>query len=381
MGHEMFDMWDAMKRASYARVIEELETNLDEFEGDGDEIIKMCLDRVSRVLHTQASSFWVYHLNGDGLIRPHAFNGGVDISGVRLFPGEGIVGNVIATGEAVIIEDCQNDSRFAQRVDDSSGFNTKTMICVPTECNSMTYGCIQLINKEDDSLFDEQDLELAKNLSNKITELLSKKNVLEKYGFGTSDALLNSTSRGSICKSAIVFVDMVGFTELANTVDTFVLTNIVHKYMTYVTSIISKYNGYFDKIICDRIQSFWGGKEYNGNPVYNACKAALEIINGIDDFRKIIRSKYNIDIYLKVGVSYGETYMGNIGANQSLDYTIVWRQVSIAKFISVACKPDTVNVTEEVVNMLEDYDCDIRKADRIKVGRKSLDVYWLKELN
>lgn len=381
MGYEMFDMWDAMKRTSYTRVIEELESAIDEFNGDGDEIIEMCLDRVSKVLHTQASSFWVYHLNGDGLIRPHAFSGGADISDVRLFSGEGIVGSVIATGEAVIIEDCKNDRRFAHRVDDSSGFNTKTMICVPAISNSMTYGCIQLINKKDDSLFDEQDLELAKNLSEKITELLSKKNVLEKYGFGTSDALLNSTSKGSICNSAIVFVDMVGFTELANTVDTFVLTNVIHNYMTYVTKIIAKHNGYFDKIICDRIQAFWGGKEYEGNPVYNACKAALEIIDGIDDFRKVIRNKYNIDIYLKVGVSYGETYMGNIGTNQSLDYTIVGRQVSIAKFISVACKPDTVNVTEEVVNMLDDYNCDIRKTDRVKVGRKSLDVYWLKELD
>lgn len=381
MGYDMFDMWDAMKRTSYTRVIEELEESIDDFDGDGDEIIKLFLDKVSAILHTEASSFWIYHVSGDGLIRPHAYNGGKDIGSIRLFPGEGIVGNVILTGESVIVEDCSKDPNFASRVDDSTGFVTRTMICVPTVFNDMAFGCIQLINKKDGSYFDEQDLELAQNLSNKIVELLSKKNGLEKYGFGTNDGIESGTRRGSIEDLAIVFIDMVGYTELSNSVETIILANVIHNYMTYVSDIVTKYNGHFDKIMCDRIQAFWGAPDKVENPVYNACKAAMEIVECLDELKSLIYDKYGVDIALKVGVTYGRTFVGNIGHKHCLDYTVVGKEVSLAKLVAVSCQPNTVNITREVLDKLS-YSCDFdyKRAEKLKVGKKSLDIYRLMDI-
>lgn len=379
MGYEMFDMWNAMKRASYSRIIDELEDSLSNMDGDGDEMIKLCLDRVSNVLHTQASSFWVYHLGGDGLIRPHAYNGSSDIGSIRMFPGEGIVGKVIESGKSLIIEDCHNDPNFASRVDSNSGFVTKTMICVPTIANSMAFGCIQLINKEDDSFFDKQDLELAEKLAKIISDSLLKRNVLEKYGFGSNDEMAASTKKGKYEEAAIVFVDMVGFTELAYSVDTYILMNIVNNYMNYVSKIIAKYNGYFDKILCDRIQAFWRTENVdNKETVYRACKAALEIISCIDELKSVVKNKYGVDMALKVGVTYGEVYVGNVGLNQSLDYTVIGKEVSLAKMVAVACESDTVHITREVLYKLNlDEDRDIKKADKLRVGKNYIEVFRL----
>jgi diguanylate cyclase (GGDEF)-like protein len=65
---------------------------------------------------------------------------------VRLKLGEGIAGWVAANGEPVIITDAYHDERFAKWVDQSSGFKTDSMLCVPMLCKGRTLGVIEMIN-------------------------------------------------------------------------------------------------------------------------------------------------------------------------------------------------------------------------------------------
>jgi diguanylate cyclase (GGDEF)-like protein len=65
---------------------------------------------------------------------------------MRLNVGEGIAGWVAQNGEPVIITDAYHDERFAQWVDQSSGFKTDSMLCVPMMCKGRTLGVIEMIN-------------------------------------------------------------------------------------------------------------------------------------------------------------------------------------------------------------------------------------------
>ena len=59
----------------------------------------------------------------------------------------GLVGQVIQSGEALLIADAQRDARFSGEIDRTSGFVTRTMIAVPLQSGTETVGCIQVINK------------------------------------------------------------------------------------------------------------------------------------------------------------------------------------------------------------------------------------------
>ena len=62
--------------------------------------------------------------------------------------GEGIVGWVCQTGEAVVVEDARNDPRFSRRIDEHLGFTTRSAVCVPLlNGNNRVIGAIELINK------------------------------------------------------------------------------------------------------------------------------------------------------------------------------------------------------------------------------------------
>src|SRR3990170_8817954 len=48
---------------------------------------------------------------------------------LRLPMGQGLAGQVAATGETIRVEDAYNDPRFAQKFDASSGYRTRSVLC------------------------------------------------------------------------------------------------------------------------------------------------------------------------------------------------------------------------------------------------------------
>ena len=180
MSLEMESMWDAMKGVYYQRTIDQLEKSLENVK-KLEEALSASLDTVVTAIHAEAGTFWYYDQFGDGRIRPKAVYGGGDLGGISLLPGEGIAGQVIQAGEPVIIPDCQKDPRWAGKVDAKTGFQTKSMICVPLALDRMTFGSIQIINKTDNSSFDEKDLAFAQQLASATAELFRRQGLLDDY--------------------------------------------------------------------------------------------------------------------------------------------------------------------------------------------------------
>lgn len=177
---EMESIWDAMKDTHYNRTIEQLADSLQDTQ-NLEEALTASLDMVVRAIHAEAGTFWFYHRFSDGRIRAGAVYGGGNLDDVSLLPGEGIAGEVIETGESLIIPDCQADPRWAGKVDNKTGFTTRTMICVPLAVDGLVFGSIQIINKVDGLAFDEKDLEFAERLAEEISQLLKNRRLLEEF--------------------------------------------------------------------------------------------------------------------------------------------------------------------------------------------------------
>ena len=87
---------------------------------------------------------------------------GAKLVEIRLPIGTGISGHVAKTGKTVIIEDARKDKRFYSGIDKKSGFQTKTMLCMPMKNRSKKIiGVFQIINKKKDQFTEEDKLFLA----------------------------------------------------------------------------------------------------------------------------------------------------------------------------------------------------------------------------
>ena len=123
-----------------------------------------CLEIIIGELHAQAGAIWLLDKKSDRLI-PIFHKGPADLSNLSIENGVGVEGVVTKTGKSIRIADAANDPRFERNVFDDSGLTTKTMICVPLNNIHEIIGCVQIINKTDNSLFDEDDLTLCEQMA------------------------------------------------------------------------------------------------------------------------------------------------------------------------------------------------------------------------
>jgi sigma-B regulation protein RsbU (phosphoserine phosphatase) len=69
------------------------------------------------------------------------------IKELRIPINTGLVGACIGTNQSIIANDLSNDARFHRTVDQTSGYRTESVICIPLRAANKTIGALQVLNK------------------------------------------------------------------------------------------------------------------------------------------------------------------------------------------------------------------------------------------
>ena len=129
-----------------------------------DDALSGSLEIIVNTLNSEAGAIWLLDPKADRL-SPMFHFGPADISNITVENGIGIEGLVTKSGKSVIIENAADDARFDGSVFDDSGLVTRTMICVPLNNLHDVIGCVQIVNKKDGSLYDEEELQLCERMA------------------------------------------------------------------------------------------------------------------------------------------------------------------------------------------------------------------------
>lgn len=133
------------------------------------------------VVKAEAATLWVVNKATEEVVASAAYGPASSvILNVTMQKGEGIVGKVILSGQAELIEDVTKEPSWAQRVDDASQFVTKSMITVPLKVNDLVLGAVQLLNKQGVSFFNAEDIDLALTLANQSALALHNSQMYEE---------------------------------------------------------------------------------------------------------------------------------------------------------------------------------------------------------
>lgn len=76
---------------------------------------------------------------------------------IRIPPGEGIAGWVVEHEKPALVPNVKEDARFYPKIDEISGFETKSMLCVPLKAKTKLIGVLEVINKLDGTFFTKED--------------------------------------------------------------------------------------------------------------------------------------------------------------------------------------------------------------------------------
>jgi diguanylate cyclase (GGDEF)-like protein len=122
-------------------------------------VLETIMKQVERLVKPTAWSLLLVDCESGDLVFEIAVSAVAEqLKGVRLERGKGIAGWVALHGEMLLIPDVSKDDRFDQRIDQSLGFTTRSIVCVPMKIKDQVVGVIELINSYEELDFDESDI-------------------------------------------------------------------------------------------------------------------------------------------------------------------------------------------------------------------------------
>ncbi len=135
-----------------------------------DTLLKRIGDAAEKLINAEASSIMLVDEDKQHLyFKTASGEKATAVKKIKIKIGEGIAGNVALTKKSEIVNDVTNDPRFTGKVDQESGFKTKSILAVPMMVSSgdnvELIGVAEVLNKKDGSNFTEEDKKLLESLA------------------------------------------------------------------------------------------------------------------------------------------------------------------------------------------------------------------------
>lgn len=132
-----------------------------------DTVLNQIAQSAAEVMQAQASSVLTYDRRTNKLIFSAAVGErGSALIGKAFDADLGIAGHVLQTGEPANIDDVSSNPDFFKGIDEQSHFETRGLLAAPMIYHEEIVGVIEVLNRKDNSSFDESDIELLKVFAN-----------------------------------------------------------------------------------------------------------------------------------------------------------------------------------------------------------------------
>jgi adenylate cyclase len=121
----------------------------------------------------------------------------------------------------------------------------------------------------------------------------------------------------------VMFTDIEGFSRISESIEPELLTSRLSRYFEALGQAISANRGMIDKYIGDSIMAFWNAPEPDPDHVANACRAALQAATA----SRWLAAKWvalgRPGFRTRIGLHTGPAVVGNVGARERINYTLV----------------------------------------------------------
>lgn len=214
------------------------------------------------------------------------------------------------------------------------------------------------------------------SLSHKLAKYLSPQ-VWQSIFTGERDVRLETQRK----KLTIFFSDIKGFTELSEEMEPEGLTELLNSYFNEMSQIALKYGGTIDKFVGDSIMIFFGDPTSRG--VKEDTLACVAMAIEMRKHMKILRQKWQSQgiktpLQIRIGISTGYSTVGNFGAENRMDYTIIGKEVNLASRLESLAEPGEILISYETFSLVKDkVMCRDKGEITVKGFARSVPIYQI----
>lgn len=119
------------------------------------------VNRIADFMDAEAASLFL--LDDDGkMLECKVCVGPIDIAGLRIPLGQGVVGRAVAENRNQVVADAISDSRVDRSTDSDTGFVTRSLLCAPLATAKGPIGALEVVNKRTGGSFTADDAEILR---------------------------------------------------------------------------------------------------------------------------------------------------------------------------------------------------------------------------
>ena len=150
----------------------------------------------------------------------------------------------------------------------------------------------------------------------------------------------------------MLFCDVSGSTAAAEKLDPEEWAEIMNGAFENLIAPVYRYEGTLARLMGDAISAFFGAPIGHEDDPQRAVRSGLEIVDRIGPYQKKVKSRWGIDIEVRVGINTGLVVVGEVGSDLRVEYTALGDAINLAARMEQSAQPGTVQVSADTYRLV-----------------------------
>ncbi len=195
------------------------------------------------------------------------------------------------------------------------------------------------------------ELSLVREKQSKILAQYLGKDVAESLAQGE----FTLAQKGERSEVSILFADIRGFTSYSEKQPPEKVFKTLNLYLPAMIQPVLDEAGMVDKLIGDAVMGIFGVLPATDSPPKQAIKAALQMIEAVNNVSKMQQDGNEINLKIGVGIATGPVALGILGSKDRRTFTAIGHHVNLAARMESQASPDEILVDENTFAKIDDF--------------------------
>jgi class 3 adenylate cyclase/DNA-binding response OmpR family regulator len=280
-----------------------------------------------------------------------------------------------AEGQERQVSRRSEDQLAADAVRKGDATMTAAMLCAPLKVGERTIGALGVSNKVTGRFFSDHDRRLLMALADyaaiaienarllqqveqvKEREKKQIRRLFERYVAPSVVEKLvarpDAVDLGGVCQQAsILFADIRGFSGFSTRASPEVLVDVLNYHVAVAVEAILAEGGTLDKFLGDGVMAYFNAPLAQPDHVLRAVRAAWRLCRAVEESHARLPEASRF--HFGVGVSVGEVIVGNIGAPQLMNFTVIGDAVNVSRWLQEQAQGGQILISQQVYGLVQD---------------------------
>jgi class 3 adenylate cyclase len=245
----------------------------------------------------------------------------------KIIPLKSLAGRCLKAGESVVVSNAAQQKDHFKEAERISDYRPSTTLNIALKHEGRTVGVLQLLSREGEKGFTEQDLRRVAPLCDPIAELLDK--LIANSDFVK---VLNLADDAEGSDGSVIIFDLTRSSMLFQEFSPSFALKLMNEYFESLCDVAFAAGAVLDNYMGDGALLRFNVARPQPDHELAAVKAALAMTSAFDELQSYWMDLSPVlgDLHYRAGVSSGPLLRGNLGHSQFQRLTILGHPISVA---------------------------------------------------